>query len=120
MRAKSPLVARTAAKGATEYANARILNARYPEYATLVRSYFDSAEHHGERLLGALIPNEDGKVRVAFEFTHFGPFHNGTFRTGKHLLANAVREWSDWADVSVLCTREAYEFMFGRARRQTR
>jgi GT2 family glycosyltransferase len=93
-----------------EAKNRDILFARYPEYDRLTREYFHSPEHRAEQLLGALIPDGAGKIDVAFDFSAFGAYHNGTFMAGRQLLSAAVDRWSARFNIAVLCSPQAYRF----------
>jgi GT2 family glycosyltransferase len=93
-----------------ERANREILLRRYPEYPRLTADYFSSAEQRAELLLGALIPDEGGRVDVALDFSSFVPAHNGTFAAGLQLLRTARRAWGERFNVYVLCAEDTYAF----------
>jgi GT2 family glycosyltransferase len=95
---------------ALEARNRAILLARYPEYARLTEDYFGSPEQQAERLLGALLPDADGRVDVALDFSTFPAAHNGTSIAGEQLLAAASELWSDRYNLHVIATEEVYEF----------
>lgn len=97
-------------KSKREERNRAILLARYPEFASLTHLYFYTPEYVAEHLLGKLIPDENGKIDLALDFSTFGPSHNGTYEVGKHLLREAAKNWRDKFNVSVICSREAYDF----------
>ncbi len=94
-----------------EAANAKLLNARYPEYAALVRAYFGSPEYRAEGLVSAACSSDaTARVSIVFDFSDFGSYHNGTFEAGKRLLAAAARCWPATIDVCVLMAAEAWAF----------
>ena len=93
-----------------EAANLKILRRRYPEYWDLAQAYFDSAEQRADFLLGALLPNAQGRLEVAFDFSSFVPAHNGTFLAGGQLLGAAARRWRDRFDLYVICSPDVYAF----------
>lgn len=92
-----------------EQINAGILRERYPEYDPLIYRYFTSPEYRAERLLETLDPVE-GKRTIAFDFSSFGPFHNGTFESGVKLLAAAQRAWPEDTRIGVFISAQAWEF----------
>ncbi len=97
-------------KAVLEPANRAILDARYPEYGAITSAHFVSPETRAEWLLGTLIPDAQGRLDLAFDFSSFGPRANGTFKAGRQLLKSAVEDWHDRFNVFVLCSQEAYDF----------
>ena len=95
---------------ASEARNRPILLRRYPEYRVLTQTYFGSAAQRAEVLLGALLPDDTGRVEVALDFSSFTPSHNGTMEAGRQLLALVMDRWSDRFSVSVLCSPATYAF----------
>ncbi|HKR88557.1 MAG TPA: glycosyltransferase [Phenylobacterium sp.] len=95
---------------ALEARNREILVARYPEYDRLADDYFDSAEQRAELLLGALLPDSDGRIDVALDFSTFTTAHNGTMIAGEQLLAAAAELWGDRYRLHVLASPEVYDF----------
>jgi GT2 family glycosyltransferase len=73
--------------------NERILHQRYPEYKPAIERYCSGPHHAADGLLSALLPDSRGRLSVAFDFSTFGPHHNGTFEAGKRLLECAARQW---------------------------
>jgi GT2 family glycosyltransferase len=90
--------------------NARLLNSRYPDYLPRVWAYFDSPEYMAERVLAGLRPTAAFRQSLGFDFSHFGPYHNGTFEAGKRLLEAAAQTWPDDVEIVVLCSREVFDF----------
>lgn len=90
--------------------NSALLERRYPEFAGLIRAWFDGVPYRAEMLLSQLAPNENGKVRLAFDFSTFGPYHSGTQKAGLQLMASAVKQWDDRFEIFVLCTKSVFEF----------
>ena len=93
-----------------EQVNREVLLRRYPEYPRLTDAYFASPEQRAELILGALIPDDQGRLDVALDFSSFVPAHNGTFAAGLQLLGAAVEAWSDRFNVYVLCAEDSYQF----------
>lgn len=89
--------------------NATTLLERYPEYRELVDRYYRSPEYRAESLLEALDP-ADGRRLIAFDFSSFGAFHNGTFESGIKLVAAALRSWPDDLRIGVIMSLEAWTF----------
>jgi GT2 family glycosyltransferase len=95
---------------ALEKRNRAILLARYPEYARLTEAHFASPEQRAELLLGALLPDADGRIDVALDFSTFHAAHNGTTIAGEQLLAAAAELWSDRFRLHIIATEEVYAF----------
>jgi GT2 family glycosyltransferase/glycosyltransferase involved in cell wall biosynthesis len=93
-----------------EAANRPLLLARYPEYAGLIDAYLRSPEHVAETLLGALVPDIDGRIDLALDFSSFTGAHNGTFEAGRQLIGEAARHWGERFNLFVLCSEAAYAF----------
>ena len=97
-------------RDALEAANRETLLRRYPEYPRLIHAYFNSPEQRAELLLGALIPDAEGRLDVALDFSSFVPAHNGTFAAGLQLLAAASTAWRHRFNLHVLCAEDSYVF----------
>ncbi len=93
-----------------ERRNRAILDARYPEYACHAAAHSDSAETTAERLLAELVPDPDGRIDVALDFSSFRTDHNGTFRAGRQLLEAAAVGWAGRFRLFVIATRDVYDF----------
>lgn len=93
-----------------EEENAKILHERYPEFPRLISNYFNSVEYRAESILEGLLPDSNNKLKIAFEFTSLGTYHNGTFEAGKKLIHAADKVWPDKYDIVLLCSEPAYEF----------
>jgi FkbM family methyltransferase len=101
--------ATTQQRSEREQINAGILRQRYPEYDALIHRYFMSPEYRAEELLEALDP-VNGQLTIAFDFSSFGPFHNGTFESGIKLLSAAQCAWPQDIRISVYMSQEAWTF----------
>ncbi len=93
-----------------ERTNRAILDQRYPEYGSHTAAHYGAPETVAERLLAALQPDAAGKLDIAFDFSSFRADHNGTFQAGRQLLAAALTQWADRANISVLCSTDVYDF----------
>jgi hypothetical protein len=89
--------------------NRAILDARYPEYAAHTSAYYHAAETTAELLLATLLPDQDGKLDLAFDFSSFRTAHNGTYQAGLQLL-QAASVWGERFRVHVICSKEVYAF----------
>jgi GT2 family glycosyltransferase len=93
-----------------EPANRAILDSRYPEYGRYTAAYYESPEAIAEKLLAALLPDADGMLDFAFDFSSFRAAHNGTFQAGRQLLEVARDIWGGRFRIHVLCGEEVYAF----------
>ncbi len=100
----------TVDRSVLEPANRAILDQRYPEYAGYTLAHYDAPETLAERLLATLLPDAEGKLDVAFDFSSFRSAHNGTFVAGRQLLAAASRVWGDTFRLHVMCSPHVYTF----------
>lgn len=92
-----------------EEINGRTLRQRYPEFQPLIERYLSSPEYEAEDLLAHLVP-EEGRIRIAFDFSSFGEFFNGTFEAGIQLLKAALRCWPDRYEICVYMSLSAWRF----------
>jgi GT2 family glycosyltransferase len=92
-----------------EPVNRAILDARYPEFGGHTSNYYNSPEAIAERLLAALLPDEQGRLDFALDFSSFRTDHNGTFQAGRQLL-QAAAIWRHRFNLHVICTQEVYDF----------
>ena len=97
-------------KTTAERAHRAILDARYPEYGGLVANWDHGVEHRAEILISTLLPDENGRLKIAFDFSDFGQVHSGTQKAGVQLAKAAAETWTDQYDVYVLCEEESYVF----------
>jgi GT2 family glycosyltransferase len=93
-----------------EPVNRAILDARYPEYSAATHAHYHAPETLAEHLLAATLPDADGKLDIAFDFSSFRAAHNGTFEAGRQLLHSAAQAWGDAVRLHVLCVPEVYAF----------
>ncbi len=90
--------------------NRAVLLRRYPEYAACTGAHFTAPETTAEQLLAELIPDTEGQLDFAFDFSSFMPAYNGTFLTGRQLLAVAREVLGDFFNIYVLCSWETFDF----------
>lgn len=89
--------------------NERILNKRYPEYLPSVKRYLESASYLSENLFSAFVPDENGKFALGVDFSHLGPYFNGTFEMGINILKQLALRKGPFT-LSVISSPEAAEF----------
>ncbi|NBC33017.1 MAG: glycosyltransferase [Alphaproteobacteria bacterium] len=102
--------AATGGKAMLETGNAARLDAACPEYRPSVEAYFASPEVEAEALLTALLPDSDGRLDLAFDFSSVGPSHNGTYEAAKALLSVFAARYQADYNIFVLATAEAARF----------
>jgi GT2 family glycosyltransferase len=92
-----------------EPANRAILDERYPEFGSHAAAYYHTPEYLAENLLATLLPDQDGKLDLAFDFSSFRAAHNGTFQAGLQLV-QVASVWAEHYHLHIICTKEVYEF----------
>jgi GT2 family glycosyltransferase len=90
--------------------NRAILDGRYPEYGRYTAAHYEAPETVAEQLLAASLPDGDGKLDMAFDFSSFRAAHNGTFQAGRQLLEVAAAVWGERYRIHVLCGEDVYAF----------
>lgn len=85
------------------------LNDRYPEYIKLIENYFASPEYNAERLICA-VGQASPSLRIGFDFSNFGAWHNGTFEAGARLLDAAAASWPSHIEIFVFISEAAWSF----------
>lgn len=92
--------------------NARILLSRYPEYEKSLEAYFASHSYTSESLFDGLLPEKSAKLRVGFDLTSLGTFHNGTFEAAKRILSATLEVGRSEFEFFAICEREAFDFHY--------
>lgn len=69
--------------------NARTLNKRYPEHASLLSNYYKADIEKAERLVSALA----GEKKIAFDLSALGKHHNGTFELIKAICPPLCKQY---------------------------
>lgn len=90
--------------------NGTILRERYPEYQRSIVREAASPEALAEVVLTGLLPDSNGRLTVAFDWSNIGLYHNGTFEAAKEILRAAARRWKDLYDIVVIGTPQAAAF----------
>ena len=81
--------------------NAKILNARYAEYTPLVQRYFQSPEFRAESIFVEAFKSSEESIKIAFDLSNIGAYHNGTFEAAKRIISAADLMWPN--SVSITC-----------------
>jgi GT2 family glycosyltransferase len=90
--------------------NQKILLERYPEYQQAVQRYFDSVEYKAQRLACGFVPDDEGRLKVLFDCSNFGCFHNGTFEFAKKLIAAFSQRFANRYVCFIHCNPDALKF----------
>jgi GT2 family glycosyltransferase len=90
--------------------NAKVLDSRYPEYEILRERYLRSPSYRAEALLSGLLPGDQGRFDIAFDFSHFGCHYNGTFEAGIGLLQAICKSFANEFNFFVLARDDVAQF----------
>ena len=93
-----------------ETKNRAILDQRYPEYARTTAAFYHAPETLAERLMVCLLPDREGRLDLAFDFSSFRADFNGTFQAGGQLLRVADQVWGARFRTFVICEQDVYDF----------
>lgn len=97
-------------KQVAEATNNVLLKSRYPEYQDHLDRYYSSPAYQFEKLLSKLPRNEQDELDIIFDFSSFGPYHNGTFEAGKRFLKVVLDSAPTRARFFVLMHGPAHKF----------
>jgi glycosyltransferase involved in cell wall biosynthesis len=86
------------------------IGSSYPELPPHIDAYLHGPQFEADRLLTGLIPEEDARQRILFDFSSFAPHHNGTFQAARRILASAAQQWQNRFRLVVMSTFEARRF----------
>ncbi|MGO8673368.1 MAG: glycosyltransferase [Capsulimonadaceae bacterium] len=96
-------------KADAEKRHAAILAKRYREYFPRVQEYFRSSAYRAEVLLGELVPDADGRIRVCVDVA-LNVLHNGTsYLAGQMIRALQERHGGN-CRLFVRCSKTAFDF----------
>ncbi len=93
-----------------EKQNSAMLVERYPEYPRSIAKYFNGLHYQGETMLRALLPDNDGRIDLVFDFSSMGTYHNGTFAAAKCILEAALESWQKYFHIYVMVSQDAQKF----------
>jgi GT2 family glycosyltransferase len=83
---------------------------RHPEFLPLVRRYERSAHFRSERLMAGLLPDDHGRLRVAFDLTGLGEHHNGTNEHTVAVLKAFASLWRHKYSLTGVASVESFRF----------
>jgi GT2 family glycosyltransferase len=90
--------------------NNDLIAQRHPEFLPLVRRYERSAQFRSERLLAGLLPDDHGRLRVAFDLTGLGEHHNGTNEHTVAVLKAFAGQWRHKYSLVGVASAESFRF----------
>ena len=93
-----------------EKRNSAILIERYPEYPRSISKYFNGSHYRAESMLTALLPDNEGRLVLVFDFSSMGTYHNGTFAAAKRILEAALETWQQRFHIHAMVSEEAQRF----------
>ena len=99
-----------ASTSARDEQNGKIFRKRYPEYDRSIEREAGSPEVLAEKMLTGFLPDDRGKLTIAFDWSHIGLYHNGTFEAAKAILVAAARRWQSSYHIVVIATPQAAAF----------
>ncbi|WP_445492933.1 glycosyltransferase [Rhodopseudomonas sp. RCAM05734] len=95
---------------ARDLQNGKIFRKRYPEYDRSIERELQSPEVFAETMLTGFLPDDQGKLTIAFDWSHIGLYHNGTFEAAKAILVAAARRWQSSYNIVVIASAQAAAF----------
>ena len=96
--------------GGHKHQNLRKLTERHPEFLPLVRRYESSARYRAEHLMGGLLDDPSGRVRVVFDLTGLGCHHNGTNEHTIAVVRSLAARWADRIRLSGIGIPASFKF----------
>jgi GT2 family glycosyltransferase len=93
-----------------EKRNSALLLERYPEYPRSIARYFNGLHYQAENMLSALLPDNEGRRDLVFDFSSMGTYHNGTFAAAKCILQAALEQWQKHFHIYVMVSEAAQRF----------
>jgi GT2 family glycosyltransferase len=90
--------------------NHALLLQRYPEYPRSIDKYFSGIHFRAEQMVTALLPDNEGRLDLVFDFSSMGTYHNGTFEAAKSILRAALEKCQKHFYIYVLVSEEAQRF----------
>ena len=82
----------------------------HPEFLPMVRRYESSPHYAAERMLGALIKSKTGTLKLLIDLSGMSCNHNGTNELAINIIRQISQRWNSVFDLTVLCSKEAFEF----------
>lgn len=82
----------------------------HPEFLPLVRRYEASPHYRAEKLLGGLLGDAQGRVKLVFDLTGMGKHHNGTNEQAIKVMEALARRHGERIRLAAVCSLESFEF----------
>lgn len=95
-------------KAEREAVNAKLLQARFPEYQRTIARYFASNKFKAYRLLDSLVGSA-GRTNVAFDLRSFRATHNGTFEAATKIILEFMKVAKN-VNVFAICQEHVFKF----------
>jgi GT2 family glycosyltransferase len=96
--------------GAHKHSNLQKLTAFHPEFLPLVRRYEASPAFRAERLMGGLLGDDEGRLKVLFDLTGMGQHHNGTNEQAVAVLKSMAARQGHRIRLSGMASAESFRF----------
>jgi GT2 family glycosyltransferase len=95
---------------ARKQTNHALITRLHPEFMPLVKRYERSAHFRAERLLAGLLPDDYGRISVAFDLTGLGEHYNGTNEHTVAVLKALAQAWRHKYRISAVATAQSFRF----------
>lgn len=82
----------------------------HPEFIPLVQRYEHSTHFRAEKLISALIPDQDGRISVLIDLSTLGPSHNGTNQQAVAIIKAISANHRHQLALTILCNVNAFKF----------
>jgi GT2 family glycosyltransferase len=82
----------------------------HPEFVPMVRRYESAPHYSAERMLGGLIKSKTGTLKLLVDLSGMSCNHNGTNELAVGIVRQISQRWNSVFDLTVLCSKEAFEF----------
>jgi GT2 family glycosyltransferase len=93
-----------------KHGNLQKMAAIHPEFLALVRKYEASPHYRAEHLLGGLLGDSTGRIKIVFDLTSLGKHHNGTNEQAIKVLESLARRQSHRIRLAGICSAESFKF----------
>ena len=82
----------------------------HPEFLPLVRRYEGSPHYRAERMMGGLLPDAQGRVKLVFDLTGLGQHHNGTNQQAVAVMRSLAKRHSQRIRLTGIAHAESFRF----------
>ena len=90
--------------------NLQKMAGQHPEFLPLVRRYEDSPHYRAERLMGGLLPDAQGRIKLVFDLTGLGKHHNGTNEQAVAVMRSLARRHGQRIRLAAIASAESFRF----------